>query len=296
LEVPTGKGAVGEDTAALVGATLLNLVGLAVGAQAALPPGERRAAALIVDEFHAMPGADYEAILAELAKYGASLVLATQSLARLDALDREHQRALRATVFANLDGLFAFHCSAEDARYLVRELGGAVDEEDLVSLGEHRCYARVSERGGRLPVVSLRLDPPPAPEPGLAAALAARSAARHARPVGAVDQEMAARLDAIATARLSALKPAADRTDGRTGADAGTDAGVAADAGGTGGGRRGRGGKGARGDNRLPSRKKLEQLAAQIAMYLGEASPRETAPAPPGAGDGGGPTAGEAAR
>ena len=37
-----------------------------------------------------MPGADYEALLSELAKYGASLVLATQSLARLEALDRQH--------------------------------------------------------------------------------------------------------------------------------------------------------------------------------------------------------------
>src|SRR5205085_7566793 len=133
-----------------VGGTLINLVGLVVGEQAALEPAERRPATLIVDEFHAMPGADYEAILAELAKYGANLVLATQSLARLDALDREQHRALRATVFANLDGLFAFHTSAEDARYLVRELGTEIDEEDLVALGEHRCYARLSADGERL--------------------------------------------------------------------------------------------------------------------------------------------------
>ena len=63
-----------------------------------------------------MPGADYEGILSELSKYGASLILATQSLARLEALDRDQGRSLRATVFANLDGLFAFHTSAEDAR------------------------------------------------------------------------------------------------------------------------------------------------------------------------------------
>src|SRR5438128_9206632 len=74
-----------------------------------------------------MPGADYEAILSELAKYGANLILATQSLTRLETLDRDQGRSLRATVFANLDGLFAFHTSAEDARYLVRELGGEVD-------------------------------------------------------------------------------------------------------------------------------------------------------------------------
>src|SRR5262245_27115894 len=36
--VDAAKGAVGEDTAALVGATVLNLVALAIGEQAALPP------------------------------------------------------------------------------------------------------------------------------------------------------------------------------------------------------------------------------------------------------------------
>ena len=121
--VNTAKGTVGEDTAALIGGSLINLVGLLVGEQAALPDDRRRPSTLIVDEFHTMPGADYEGILSELAKYGASLILATQSLARLEALDRDQGRSLRATVFANLDGLFAFHTSAEDARYLVRELG-----------------------------------------------------------------------------------------------------------------------------------------------------------------------------
>ena len=125
--VDAAKGDVGEDTAALVGATLLNLVGLAVGEQARLAPAERRPVTIVVDEFQAMPVADYEAVLSELAKYGANLVLATQSLAKLAALDREQHRALRASVFANVDGLFAFHCSAEDAEYLVRELGEGVD-------------------------------------------------------------------------------------------------------------------------------------------------------------------------
>ncbi len=195
--VDTAKGTVGEDTAALVGATLLNLVALAIGEQAALDPGRRRPALLLVDEFHSMPGADYEGILAELAKYGANLVLATQSLAKLAALDREQHRALRATVFANLDGLFAFHCSAEDARYLVPELGGEVDEHDLVALGEHQCYARVSAGGERLPVFSVRLDPPPPSDAQLAAELAAASALRYGRDAAAVERDLQSALARI---------------------------------------------------------------------------------------------------
>jgi hypothetical protein len=199
--IDTAKGAVGEDTAALVGGTLLNLIALTIEAQAARPASERRPVTLLIDEFHTMPGVDYEAILSELAKYGANLVLATQSLARLEALDREQHRALRATVFANLDGLFAFHTSAEDAAYLVRELGGELDEQDLVELGEHQCYVKLSARGERLPVFSVRLEPPPPSEPALAGALAATSARRYGRERAVVERALHAALARIEQSR-----------------------------------------------------------------------------------------------
>src|SRR5205809_6405401 len=118
----------------------------------------------MVDEFHTIPGADYEQVFGELAKYGANMILATQTLARLDRLtDAQRTRDLRAAVFSNLDGLFAFHCSAEDAAYLTPELGGGLDEQDLLELGHYQLYARLTDMatGERLPAFSLRLDPPP---------------------------------------------------------------------------------------------------------------------------------------
>jgi hypothetical protein len=195
--VNTAKGTVGEDTAALLGGTILNLVALAVGEQAGLAPGQRRPVTLLVDEFHTMPGADYEGILSELAKYGASLLLATQSLARLEALDREQNRTLRSMVFANLDGLFAFHTSAEDARYLVPELGDEIDEQDLVGLGEHRCYVKLSAGGERLPTFSVHLDPPPRSVSPLAGELAAQSVARYGRDRALVEADLRSSLARI---------------------------------------------------------------------------------------------------
>ena len=195
--VNTAKGVVGEDVAALVGGCIINLVGLVVGEQAALPPGQRRPVSVVVDEFHTMPGADYESMLSELAKYGCNLVLATQSLTKLEALDREQQRALRATVFANLDGLFAFHTSAEDALYLINELGGDLEVPDLVELGEHRCYVKISARGERLPVFSVSLDPPPEGDSTLADQLAAGSAARYGRDAAGIEAHLKAMLERI---------------------------------------------------------------------------------------------------
>ena len=186
----TAKGVVGEDAAALIGGTLLNLVALAVGEQAALPEGERRPVTVIVDEFHTIPGADYEAMLAELAKYGANLILATQSLARLEALDREYERSLRAIVFANLDGLFAFHTSADDAEYLVRELGGDVAIPDLVEMGDYQCYVKLSVGGERLPPFSVRLDQPPVSDSRGSQELAAASATRYGRDGRQVEADL----------------------------------------------------------------------------------------------------------
>jgi len=187
--VNTARGTVGDNAAALIGGTLLNLVTLAVAEQARLAPGARAPISIFVDEFHTIPGADYEAILAELSKYGANLVLATQSLARLLALGRDDGRGLRATVFANLDGLFAFNCSAEDAEYLVPELGGAIDAQDLVELGEHQCYVRISSAGRRLPTFSVNLDPPITGDAEFGAALARASAERYGRSVELVDAD-----------------------------------------------------------------------------------------------------------
>ncbi|HEV2123029.1 MAG TPA: type IV secretory system conjugative DNA transfer family protein, partial [Chloroflexota bacterium] len=173
--VDGAKSAAGEDTCALVGAAVINLAGLALADQGTLAPAARRRLTLLADEIHTMPGADFEAYLSELAKYGANAVLATQGLGRLEALDRkETGRALRPTLFSNIDGLFVFQVSAEDARYLVHELG-VLEEEDLVALASYHCYARVSIDGEKLPTFSLHLDPPLSGNPAVASALATRS-------------------------------------------------------------------------------------------------------------------------
>ena len=206
--VNTARGVVGDNAAALIGSTLLNLVTLAVAEQARLEPAARRPITIFVDEFHTIPGADYEAILAELSKYGANLVLATQSLSRLLALGRDDGRGLRSTVFANLDGLFAFNCSAEDAEYLVPELGGALDVQDLVELGEHQCYVRLSSGGRRLPTFSVSLDPPVCGDAQLAAALKEASAQRFGRAAELVEADRRSALARVLQARTRYL-PAA---------------------------------------------------------------------------------------
>jgi hypothetical protein len=75
----------------------------------------------------------------------------------------DRTRDVRAAVFSNLDGLVAFHTSAEDAEYLAEELGGGLDKHDLLELGHYQAYARLTDVRWRegLPTFSVRLEAPP---------------------------------------------------------------------------------------------------------------------------------------
>ncbi|MGB8344346.1 MAG: type IV secretory system conjugative DNA transfer family protein, partial [Ktedonobacteraceae bacterium] len=118
--VNTASGVVGEEVSALVGATLVGLFQTALAEQIRLPPGQRRRFWVVIDEFQTYLGIDYHTMLAELRKYGGAFALATQSLSYLDEVDR----SLKPTVLGNLDQLFAFAMSADDARALAPALDG----------------------------------------------------------------------------------------------------------------------------------------------------------------------------
>ncbi len=165
LLVSTSQGTVGRDVAALVGASLLNLVDAVIREQGSVALGERRGALVVVDEMQSMPGVDYESMLSELGKFGASFVLATQSLAKLDDLSR----TMRDTLLANVGCLAVFQVAGNDARHLVWELGkDRVTEDDIVSLPVHHCYVRATVGTERMPAYSMMVRKPEEGDPEVA--------------------------------------------------------------------------------------------------------------------------------
>ena len=120
-----------------------------------------------------MPGVDYEAMLSELGKFGASFILATQSLAKLDDLSP----TMRDTLLANVGCLAVFQVAGADARQLVWELGkDRVSEEDVVSLPVHHCYVRATVGRERLPAFSMAVRKPAPGDPERAARIRADAA------------------------------------------------------------------------------------------------------------------------
>ena len=157
LLVSTAQGAVGRDVAALVGASLLNLVDSVIREQESLPLARRRGALIVVDEMQSMPGVDYESMLSELGKFGASFILATQSLAKLEDLSP----TMRDTILANVGCLAVFQVAGSDARQLVWELGKErVSEDDITSLDVHHCYVRATVGAERMPAFSMMVRKP----------------------------------------------------------------------------------------------------------------------------------------
>ena len=186
LLVAGAQASVGRQTAALVSAGILNLVDSVIRQQGSLPPERRRAAFVAVDEMQTIVGVDYEGMLGELAKYGGTLMIATQSLKRLD----EISPTMRDSIMANNGCLVSFQVAGDDARRLVWEFGTErVTEDDLTSLPVHHCYVRAIAGGQRLPAFSMHLAPPADGNIEVARQILGN---RHiyTRPIGEVDRQL----------------------------------------------------------------------------------------------------------
>ncbi len=145
-----------DDAVAILGATLVNLLHRAIQAQSTLPLAHRRPVFLGIDEFQAIPGADYEKLLSEDGKYGCWMMLATQTLKRLDTI----RDGLLDLVLSNCEQLFAFSVSASDAKVLEEELHKRVKPEHIMSQPRLQCYARLVLPDHPLQIFSLTLERP----------------------------------------------------------------------------------------------------------------------------------------
>ena len=158
LLVNSARAQAGPEVSAIVGGAILNLLNYLVKQQARLLVAERRRIIVIVDEMQTFPGVPFDEMLSELRKYHGSLLMATQSLDRLNEMTESG--TMRDTILANLGSLVAFQVNANDARLLQRELRGDVlDEQDIMDLPPHHCYGRLTLGSGNAHF-SMELLPP----------------------------------------------------------------------------------------------------------------------------------------
>ena len=158
LLVSTAQGTVGKGPAALMGGTIVSLVESALRDQESLPPDQRAKCLLICDEFQTVTGADWEGLFAEIRKYGCSMMLATQSISRLDTSERK----LKAGILGNVGVIVGYQMSAEDAHIISSEMDSdRVTENLLVNLYPHHCCVRINSSTICYPAFSMKTLPPP---------------------------------------------------------------------------------------------------------------------------------------
>jgi hypothetical protein len=185
LLVNTATGVIGPDAGGLLGAVLVDYINFAVREQMAIPdPAARARVVIVIDEFQAIPGVDYQGLLAELQKMGASFILATQALGQLDAIDH----ALRPSILSNVSTLFVFQTSAEDADLLRHELDETVTTTDIVNLDDYNCYIKTQLEHKRLPVMHVVTMPPQPGERAVIAQIGAQMA-RYTRSISITESE-----------------------------------------------------------------------------------------------------------
>lgn len=158
LLVSTAQGSIGVQPAALMGGTMVSLVEAAMRDQERIEPELRARCMLVCDEFQTVTGANWEGLLAEIRKYGGSLLLATQSLARLDTPERK----LKAGILGNIGVILAYQMAFEDAHIIAPEMDSErVEDRFLVNANPHNCYARITSDTKVYPAFSMKTLPPP---------------------------------------------------------------------------------------------------------------------------------------
>ncbi|GHO50836.1 type IV secretory system conjugative DNA transfer family protein [Ktedonospora formicarum] len=140
----------------ILGSTLINLLHRAFHVQQDVPLPQRRQVLCAADEFHALAGGDWDRLLSEDAKFGCSLLLATQNLKRLNKI----RDGLLEMVFSNCDNMFAFNVSAADAKLLEEEFRGVIEAKDILSQPRLHSYARLCLPKHPVQIVSVTLTPP----------------------------------------------------------------------------------------------------------------------------------------
>lgn len=130
------KGAIGEDTASLLGAILLTAIQHAALGRANQAEDERVPYYVYVDEMHSFVSQAFCSALAECRKYKLSLFLTHQYI------DQLHDD-IRKAIFGNVGTLISFRVGAADAEVLEQEFYPTFKQEDLVNLQKYAVYLKL---------------------------------------------------------------------------------------------------------------------------------------------------------
>jgi type IV secretory pathway TraG/TraD family ATPase VirD4 len=150
-------GAIGEETASLLGGLLITKFQLASMSRVDIPEENRRPFFLYIDEFQNFSTESFANILSEARKYRLSLTLAHQYLAQVP-------ESIIKAIFGNIGTFIIFRLGPLDAEVFVKELGNTITVEDLINLPSYHVYVKLLTDGkATYPFSATTLPPQPKP-------------------------------------------------------------------------------------------------------------------------------------
>jgi len=148
-----GKGRIGEDNSALLGAMMITKLQLAAMSRVDQPERERKDFYLYVDEFQNFATESFANILSEARKYRLNLILAHQYIEQLS-------EKVKYAVFGNVGTLISFRVGASDAEALEPEFTPTFTQEDIVNIPKYEMYLKLMIDGVASEPFSARGLPP----------------------------------------------------------------------------------------------------------------------------------------
>lgn len=133
-------GKIGEDNSSLLGAMLITKIQQAAMSRIDIKESDRQDFFLYIDEFQNFSTDSFAVILSEARKYRLSLILAHQYIEQLS-------EKVRPAVIGNVGTIISFRVGADDAEFLEKEFNPEFTTTDLVSIGKHNFYIKLTIDG-----------------------------------------------------------------------------------------------------------------------------------------------------
>jgi hypothetical protein len=134
------QGRLGEDNAALLGATLITKFQLAAMRRVDMPKEKRVPFHLYVDEFQNFATDSFIKILSEARKFGLAITLANQYMAQIP-------ENVRKAILGNAGTMISFAVGAEDASIIFKEFAEVFSQNDLINLQNYQIALKLTIDG-----------------------------------------------------------------------------------------------------------------------------------------------------